>query len=233
MEGGSLRVNVSKSKVMVVSKEGGCRADVGLLGEKMEQVECFRYLGTDIHENGRMGEEIGHRVREGERVGGALRAVWRNKGMSVGAMRGMYEAIVVPTLTYGSEAWVMNARERSRVEAVEMKCLRAIKGVTKFDRVRNSRIREETGVEIGLGERVEQANLRWYGHVMRMDRSRYPRKVLESTVPGVRPRGRPRKGWVEGVNEAIRARGQDVEEAKVCVNDRVKWRRMYRNRSRR
>ena len=218
---------------MVVSKEGGCRADVGLLGEKMEQVECFRYLGTDIHENGRMGEEIGHRVREGERVGGALRAVWRNKGMSVGAMRGMYEAIVVPTLTYGSEAWVMNARERSRVEAVEMKCLRAIKGVTKFDRVRNSRIREETGVEIGLGERVEQANLRWYGHVMRMDRSRYPRKVLESTVPGVRPRGRPRKGWVEGVNEAIRARGQDVEEAKVCVNDRVKWRRMYRNRSRR
>ena len=101
-----------------------------------------------------------------------------------------------------------------------MKCLRAIKGVTKYDRVRNSRIREETGVEIGLGERVEQANLRWYGHVMRMDRSRYPRKVMESTVPGARVRGRPRKGWVEGVCDAIRARGQDAEEAKMyflCV----------------
>ena len=105
-----LRVNVSKSKVMVVSKDGGYKADICLHGEKMEQVECFRYLGTDIHENGRMGKEIGHRVREGERVGGALRAMWRNKGMSIGAMRGMYEAIVVPTLTYESKAWVMNAR---------------------------------------------------------------------------------------------------------------------------
>ena len=46
-----------------------------------------------------------------------MKAIWRNKGMLIGAMKGMYEAIVVPTLTYGSEAWVMNARERSQLEA--------------------------------------------------------------------------------------------------------------------
>ena len=55
---------------------------------------------------------------------------------------------------------------------------------------------------------------------------RYPHRVMESKVPGVRARGRPRKGWVEGVCDALRARSQDVEEAKLCMNDRVNCRRM-------
>ena len=49
-------------------------------------------------------------------------------------------------------------------------------------------------------------------------------------MPGVRARGKPRKGWMEGVYDTIRACGQDVKEAKMCVNDRVNWRRMYRIR---
>ena len=40
-------------------------------------------------------------------------------------------------------------------------------------------------------------------------------------MPGVRAKGRPKKGWVEVVYNTIRARGQDVEEAKVLVNDRM------------
>ena len=79
-------------------------------------------------------------------------------------------------------------------------------------------------------ERVEQASLRWYGHVIRMDRSRYPRKVMESMVPGVRARGRPRKGWEEDVYDAIRAHSQDVEETNEFMNDRVNWRRLCRIR---
>ena len=43
-----LRVNVSKSKVMVMSKNGSYKADICLHGEKMEQVKCLRYLGADM-----------------------------------------------------------------------------------------------------------------------------------------------------------------------------------------
>ena len=50
--------------------------------------------------------------------------------LSVKAMRGMHEVIVAPTVTYGSEAWVMYPRRRSRVEAVEVRCLRAMYEVT-------------------------------------------------------------------------------------------------------
>ena len=44
-----LKGNVAKSKLMVVSKnwgQGGYPAEWG----RMKQVECFRYLGSDIYE---------------------------------------------------------------------------------------------------------------------------------------------------------------------------------------
>ena len=64
-----LKANVSKSKVMVVSKNGGYKIAICLQGEKMEQIECFRYLRTDIHESVRMGEESDGRNRGGDRQG--------------------------------------------------------------------------------------------------------------------------------------------------------------------
>ena len=37
---------------------------------------------------------------------------------------GMYEGIIEPSLLYGCEVWTLKVRERKRMEAVEMNCLR-------------------------------------------------------------------------------------------------------------
>ena len=46
------------------------------------------------------------------------------------------EAVAIPALTYGCEAWVLTEREKSRLQATEMRVLRKIAGVTRLDRVR-------------------------------------------------------------------------------------------------
>jgi hypothetical protein len=46
-------------------------------------------------------------------------------------------------LLYGVETWTCTQREESKIEAIEMKFLRAIMGKTKTDRIRNSHMREE------------------------------------------------------------------------------------------
>ena len=43
---------------------------------------------------------------------------------------------------------------------MEVRCLRDVAGVAKFDKIKSRRISERTGVRFGLGERVEQTNLR-------------------------------------------------------------------------
>ena len=43
-----LRVNVNKGKVMRCAREEGRRMEVRLGGERLEEVECFKYLGSTV-----------------------------------------------------------------------------------------------------------------------------------------------------------------------------------------
>lgn len=59
---------------------------------------------------------IDHIAREGEKIGGVSRAICRKKRIVKKAKKGRYEAIVVRTVHYGCETWVINARTASHVE---------------------------------------------------------------------------------------------------------------------
>ena len=77
-------------------------------------------------------------------------------------------------------------------------------------------------------EAVERNKLRWYGHVQRMNDDQFPRKYLQYRPQGRRPVGRPRRRWMEGVGEALTARGinlADVEREELYA-DRQEWRRI-------
>jgi hypothetical protein len=60
-----LSVNVAKSKVMrVTRREKIGDIDITLNGIRMEEVDCFRYLGVDIDIDGGMRSEMKHKVTE-------------------------------------------------------------------------------------------------------------------------------------------------------------------------
>ena len=110
----------------------------------------------------------------------------------------IYKTILRPLLTYGSEAWVLTSKTRSKLQAAEMRALRLIYGVTRLDRRRNVDIQQELDVESIL-DFVERTQLRWYGHMMRMEDERNPKKYYEWQPEGRRPRGRPRMRWRQNV----------------------------------
>jgi hypothetical protein len=149
-----LSVNVANSKVMRVSR----RANVGgiyitLNGIRMEEVECFRYLGVD--RDGGVKSEMKHRVSKGEKFSGVLRKIWKGEGLSWDAKRSMYEGIVVTTLLYGSEVWATSVENRSRMGVMEFKCMRAISGISNMDRIRNEKVQRMCGSELTIGERMD------------------------------------------------------------------------------
>ena len=43
-------------------------------------------------------------------------------------------------------------------------------------------------------------------------------------MSGVNLRGRPRKGWMEGVESALSMRGLSVEQGRESARDRREWR---------
>ena len=52
-------------------------------------------------------------------------------------------------------------------------------------------------------DRFDRRQLIWYGHVVRMNEERWPRKVLDYTPPNRRKKGRPRKTWKDGITNAM------------------------------
>ena len=221
-----LRVNVGKSKVMRCTRnEESPRLNVMLDGEALEQVDQFKYLGSIIAENGGVEADVSNRVKEGSKVLGAVNGVIKNRGLGMNVKRALYEKVIVPTVMYGSELWGMKESERQKLNVFEMRCLRSMCGVTRWDRLRNTVVRDRTGVKKELAERVDKNVLRWFGHVERMDDEKLLKRVVNARVDGRGARGRPRLGWMDGVKKALKNR-MDVREAKVRARNRIEWRRM-------
>ena len=100
-----------------------------------------------------------------------------------------------------------------------MKCT----GVSWLDGVRNEVVRARTGVRRQLAARVDTNVLRWFGHVERMDNERLLKKVMNVKVDGRSARGRPRFGWMDGVERAMNDRRMDVGEASERARNRNEW----------
>ena len=57
-----MKINIKKTKTMVVSRTGGGVVDIKLDGQKIEQVRKFRYLGAMISEDGRCIDDVKGRI---------------------------------------------------------------------------------------------------------------------------------------------------------------------------
>ena len=97
-------------------------------------------------------------------------------------------------LKFGNEAWVLKKREEQRLEAVQMKFLRHLLGITKLDKEKNQRIRQKTGAQ-NIVQEIKQYQEKWLQHVQRMDTNRLPKQALQYKPKGRRNIDRPRKRW--------------------------------------
>ena len=221
-----LKVNIGKTKTMKVGEERMDNReilDLRIRGEGVENVRKFKYLGVELMENGGMEEEVEHRMAEASRVIGALREIFK-KGVSREVKMRLYESIFVPTVLYGCESWVLNAKVRKKIEVVEMRILRDIANVRRIDRIRNARVREMCGCSASLEGIMERRILVWFGHVTRMNQERLVKYVMGAEVGGERGVGRPRKRWLDGVKEIIEEMGFSLEICEEFAEDRQGWR---------
>ena len=158
-------------------------------------------------------EEVKSRVNEVAKVQGGLKEIFKCKSLRMDAKKKLYESIAVSTALYGAETWNTGARDRRKLNVVEMRCLRSMCGVTRRDRIRNEEIRRRTGVGRELAGRADQSRLRWFGHIERMEDDRLVKKIYKSEARGVRPRGRPQLGWMDSVKKSLNDLRLSLEKA--------------------
>jgi hypothetical protein len=70
---------------------------------------------------------------------------------------------------------------------------------------------------------IKSRRLAWLRHVARMEGNRVTRRVMERKPMGRRVRGRPRKRWIDDVEEDMRTMG--VRGWRGIVNDWTEWKK--------
>ena len=199
-----LTINMEKSEYIVVGNEA--IENLQLDGKHIVGVSQCKYLGAIFNKNGNSNEEITQRIIKGRNMIRALNSILCDKNMKKETKKRMYESLVKPTITYGSEVWDVSQKNKKKLLSTEMDFLRRSCRVSRFEHIRNNVIRERMDLEKSIIESIDKKQLTWFGHVKRMEENRWPKKILEWDPPERRKRGRPRRSWRDNVQEAMDAR---------------------------
>ena len=238
-----LRINVSKTKVMVFGGEEGDAVNVTLNGESLERVDEFVYLGRMYQENGSIDGEINRRVAAGRKVVGSMAGLAKSGALSSKAKLAIYDSVLVPTLLYCSESWVCQSKHMSKVNAVGMSFLRNMCGKTRLDKVENKWVMRKCGVKESVIDKYDSSVLRWFGHVERMGDERIAKMIFHNRVDGRRGKGRPRTSWSDVVEKCLKKKNirstkckrkcmkrcMNLKEASEVCQNRTLWRSLTRS----
>jgi hypothetical protein len=137
-------------------------------GNTIPTVKQLKYLGSIVQENGSSDLEIDKRISETRRVISMLNSVSWNRNILHSTKILIYKSIVKRILTYGAETWTIKQKHRRKLLATEMDYLRRSARISRMDRIRNETIRTKMGMQKDILQEIEEQQLRWYGHVMRI-----------------------------------------------------------------
>ena len=91
---------------------------------------------------------------------------------------------------------------RSRIRDVQIDNLGDLYGIRKIDRVPDVWITEFYVTE-GVDERNDESIVQWFSHIERMGNDRITIRIYVGKCMGSRSVGRPRKRWIDSVNECL------------------------------
>ncbi|KAL6482392.1 hypothetical protein MHYP_G00104720 [Metynnis hypsauchen] len=136
----------------------------------------------------------------------------------------IYKTVVLTSLLYGCETWTLYRKHIKLLESFHIRSLRSILGIRWQDRVTNLEVldrAESTSIEA----LILKAQLRWTGHVIRMEPYRIPRQLLYGELStGKRKQGRPQKRFKDCVKANITYAGIAPKLLEESAQNRDGWR---------
>ncbi len=221
-----MKINVQKTKTMVVSRDEGQVVNITIDGQRVEQVKNFKYLGSNISEDGYNLVDVKTRIALAKEAFNKRKEFLTKGGLSRTLKKRMVKVLVWPVVLYGCETWTLRKEEINRLEALEMWFWRKLERIKWQDRISNDEVLTIVDESRGLIRTIGERKKNWIGHVLRGEG--LLRDVLEGRMLGRRPQGRPRMGMLDELREIDMKAGKKKKESfgsmKRRAEDRQGWR---------
>ena len=205
----------------MTNNPNGFQREMKIIGQRLEEVENFKYLGAIISNEGSK-PEILSRIAQRTAAFSRLKIIWRDKNISFTSKVKLMRTLILFTFLFACESWTLIVEIERRVQALEMRCYRRLLNISYKDHVTNeevrNRIQNAIGVHDDLLTMVKKRKLRWYGHISRS--SGMAKTMLQGTVLGARRRGRQKKRWEDNIKEWT---GMGFGVSLRAAEDREEW----------
>ena len=213
-------IGPDKTKVMT-NNPNGFQREIKIKGQRLEEVENFKYLGAIISNEGSK-PEILSRIAQTIAALSRLKIIWRDKNISLASKVKLMRTLILSIFLYACESWTLTAEIERRIQALEMRCYRRLLNISYKDHVTNeevrNRIQNAIRVHDDLLSMVKKRKLKWYGHISRS--SGMAKTILQGTVKGARKRERQKKRWEDNIKEWT---GMGFGDSLMPAEDREGW----------
>nr|VZI53152.1 unnamed protein product [Spirometra erinaceieuropaei] len=223
-------INTQKTVVMHQPPPNSVTApnapQISVNGTQLQVVENFPYLGSTLSHNTKIDDEVASRISKASQAFGRLRStVWNRHGLQLSTKLKMYKAVILPTLLYGAETWTVYTRQARRLNHFHLSCLRRILRLNWQDRIPDTEVLERTGI-LSIYAILKQMQLRWSGHLVRMDDERLPKRLFYGDVAtGSGCQGGQIRRYKDTLKSSLKRLQINPTNWEELARDRPTWRR--------
>ena len=222
-----LTISLKKTKVMFTPAPGEPYAEPNITvnGTRLDVVDTFVYLGSTLSRDGALDAEIYHRIQKASVAFGKLeKRVWADRDITINTRVMVYRTCVITTLLYAAETWTTHQRHIKLLEQFHLKCLRRILDIKWQTFTPDTAVLEKSSCP-NIESMIAAQQLRWAGHVVRMNDDRLPKQLFYGELAsGKRPRHKPKKRFKDCLKNTMKDLDINHEIWEETARNRAAWR---------
>ena len=134
-----MEIGPDKTKMMTKNPNGFQR-EIKIKGQRLEEVENFKYPGAITSNEGSKPETLS-RIAQTTAALSRLKIIWREKHISLASKVKLMRTLILSTFLYSCESWTLTAEIERRSQALEMRCYWRLLNISYKDHVTNEEVR--------------------------------------------------------------------------------------------
>ena len=225
-----LQINITKTEVMFQASNGEGNFDdpnITINGETLQVTDKFKYLGSYITNNNNIDEEVAYRIQVASSAYGKLqKRLWNNRNITLTTKLKVFKAVVLTALLYSIETMTLYKKHIRKFNAFQMRHLRKFMNIQWTDKISNIEVLRRAGMP-SVEALITKMQLRWTGHVIRMEEENLPKILLYGEfMEGRRNVGRQKLRYKDVIKRHISNAELNMETWEDLAKERQSWRRV-------
>ena len=199
-------------------------------GEALNMVHKFKYLGSYVSDDIKVDTEISHRIQMASAAYGKLKKrLFDSHDISLVTKLAVFRAVVLSALLYAIDTMTLYRRHINKLTNFQIRHLRQMLKLQWSDKIPNVEVLKRAEMP-SVEALITKAQLRWTGHVVRMEENRLPTILLYGELlDGTRRVGGQKLRYKDVIKRHLNKMDCDVNTWERDAKDRDVWKTVVKD----